>query len=120
MEGEIPFLFFPLSSNTPWLQNHDPSPSGSKMVMSDAEIARLSHADYWDERYSETDPGQQYHEWFRSFDDLMPFFEQNLLKKPASNLKILHLGSGDSVSRLTCLRPSALRSAPSSIPLMAL
>ncbi|SPO00077.1 uncharacterized protein DNG_02929 [Cephalotrichum gorgonifer] len=64
--------------------------------MSDAELERLAHADYWDERYSETGPDKQYHEWFRSFDDLLPFFEQNLLQSPASETRILHLGSGDS------------------------
>ena len=65
--------------------------------MSDAELERLSHADYWDERYGQVGPDQQLHEWFRSFEDLLPFFEQNLLKRPATS-KILHLGSGDSVS----------------------
>ena len=68
------------------------------MAMSEAELERLSHADYWDERYSEVGPDQQVHEWFRSFEDLLPFFQQNLLTRPGSEVKILHLGSGDSVS----------------------
>ena len=68
------------------------------MAMSDADIKRLAHADYWDGRYSETGEGQQYHEWFRSFDDLEAFFEQNLPKRAPEGVRILHLGSGDSVS----------------------
>lgn len=66
--------------------------------MSDSVLERLSHADYWDEQYSEVGPDEQLHEWFRSFDDLLPFFQQNLLARPGSEVKILHLGSGDSVS----------------------
>ena len=68
------------------------------MAMADAEIKRLAHADYWDARYSETGEGQQCHEWFRSFNDLEAFFEQNLPQRPPSDVRVLHLGSGDSVS----------------------
>jgi EEF1A lysine methyltransferase 4 len=68
--------------------------------MTEAEAERLAHASYWDERYSEVGSDGNVHEWFRSFEDLEPFFETNLFKAfPAeSSPKILHLGSGDSVS----------------------
>ena len=70
------------------------------MPMQAAEIGRLAHADYWDERYTEVGPDKQVHEWFRSFDDLRPFFERHLfqVRGPETTPKILHLGSGDSVS----------------------
>lgn len=70
------------------------------MPVSDAELERFSHADYWDERYLEAGPGEQVHEWLSSFDDLVPFFNQNLLRIPPAGgrILILHLGSGDSVS----------------------
>lgn len=63
----------------------------------------LSHSEYWDERYSKSDGAAPTHEWFRSFSDLEPFFQKNLFEvdrlKPSDNLRILHLGSGDSVRR---------------------
>ncbi|KAH7175934.1 S-adenosyl-L-methionine-dependent methyltransferase [Dactylonectria macrodidyma] len=61
----------------------------------------LSHSEYWDERYSKSDGATPTHEWFRSFADLEPFFQKNLLgadgHKSSDNPLILHLGSGDSV-----------------------
>ena len=76
--------------------------------MSDAELERLAHPDYWDEQYARVGPDQQLHGWFRSFEDLLPLFEQNLFKRLLES-KILHLGSGDSVS---C--PYGHKSIPSS------
>ncbi|KAI4864092.1 S-adenosyl-L-methionine-dependent methyltransferase [Hypoxylon rubiginosum] len=66
--------------------------------MADEELRRLTHADYWDERYSKVGPDQQLHEWFRSFGDLEEFFDRNLfqLRAPETAPSILHLGSGDS------------------------
>jgi hypothetical protein len=61
----------------------------------------LSHAEYWDERYSKSDGTAPTHEWFRSFDDLEQFFQKNFFQidglKSSDNPLILHLGSGDSV-----------------------
>jgi len=66
--------------------------------MSDAETKRLAHAEYWDGRYAEVGPDEQVHEWFRSFNDLEPFFARHLfqVRGPETAPKILHLGSGDS------------------------
>lgn len=71
--------------------------------------AALSHAEYWDERYSQAQPDGDsdtpMHEWFRSFGDLEEFFQKYLLqfpgRKPDDDPSILHLGSGDSVSYFT-------------------
>ena len=70
------------------------------MPMSDAETKRLALAEYWDERYANVGPDQQVHEWFRSFNDLESFFARHLfqVRGPETAPKILHLGSGDSVS----------------------
>ena len=61
----------------------------------------LSHAKYWDERYSQSDGSVPTHEWFRSFSTLEPFFASNLIDSegftPQDEPFILHLGSGDSV-----------------------
>jgi hypothetical protein len=69
--------------------------------MNDQEVERLAHPEFWDERYSTAETDAPTHEWFRTFDDLLPFFEANLFapRGPSTNPKILHLGSGDSVSR---------------------
>jgi len=64
----------------------------------------LSKPEYWDEHYSKSDGDIPTHEWFRSFADLREFFRRNLFEAPgcsaADDPVILHLGSGDSVSRL--------------------
>lgn len=65
------------------------------------EGAALGHASFWDERYSKAgDSTEPTHEWFRDFASLEPFFEKHLFatRKPDAKPKILHLGSGDSVS----------------------
>jgi hypothetical protein len=66
----------------------------------DKELERLAEPSYWDTRYAETQPGKQLHEWFRSYGDLEPFLAHYLFQLyPAkSRPRILHLGSGDSVS----------------------
>ena len=60
----------------------------------------LSHARYWDERYSQSDGLSPTHEWFRSFSALESFFASNLIDSngftPQDEPFILHLGSGDS------------------------
>lgn len=68
----------------------------------DQENKRLAYADYWDDRYTETEDGQL-HEWFRSFNDLDEFFTRHLydVYPSATVPRILHLGSGDSVRALS-------------------
>lgn len=66
----------------------------------DSENMRLACAEYWDDRYAETDnENEQLHEWFRSFKDLDEFFGRHLYEAftPCAAPYILHLGSGDSV-----------------------
>lgn len=69
----------------------------------------LSRPEYWDERYSQatkadgdSETEMPTHEWFRSFGDLEEFFQKHLFQslgcRPEDNPRILHLGSGDSVS----------------------
>ncbi|KAL8999119.1 MAG: hypothetical protein Q9169_002007 [Polycauliona sp. 2 TL-2023] len=66
--------------------------------MSDAEAKRLAHSEYWDDRYAEVGSDKRVYEWFRSFNDLEPFFDRHLfqVRGPETAPKILHLGSGDS------------------------
>ncbi|OAQ96023.1 hypothetical protein LLEC1_03762 [Akanthomyces lecanii] len=68
------------------------------MGQDDEENKRLAFADYWDDRYLETDGDGQLHEWFRSFKDLDQFFARHLYEAhpPSAAPRILHLGSGDS------------------------
>lgn len=74
--------------------------------MTAEEDQALSHADYWDGRYSESksEAQPQLHEWFRGFNELQPFFQKNLFEtpnvRPEDNPLILHLGSGDSVRHI--------------------
>lgn len=69
--------------------------------MSEQELERLAHPEFWDERYAvgATSADEPTHEWFRTFDELLPFLEPHLLvpRSPSTNPKIIHLGSGDSV-----------------------
>jgi EEF1A lysine methyltransferase 4 len=68
-------------------------------MASDENVA-LSRAEYWDERYSKSDGDNPTHEWFRSYSALEPFFAKHLFPvwAPESAPKLVHLGSGDSVS----------------------
>jgi hypothetical protein len=60
----------------------------------------LSTFEYWDKRYAQADGENATHEWFRSFSALLPFLQSNLFDaRPVDQKpKILHFGSGDSVS----------------------
>lgn len=60
----------------------------------------LSTSEYWDLRYAQADGENATHEWFRSFSTLLPFLQSNLFdaRPVEQNPKILHFGSGDSVS----------------------
>jgi hypothetical protein len=60
----------------------------------------LSTSEYWDKRYAQADGENATHEWFRSFSALLPFLQSNLFDaRPVDQKpKILHFGSGDSVS----------------------
>ena len=79
-------------------------PKASAMSANSAELERLAHPEYWNERYAEVGPDEQVHEWFRSFNDLKPFFDQHIFQArgPETSPRILHLGSGDSVSSSAC------------------
>lgn len=68
---------------------------------SDEEGKALATSEFWNERYDKADGDNPTHEWFRSYASLKPFFETHLFdqKPPSSNPRIVHLGSGDSVSR---------------------
>lgn len=68
-------------------------------MASEEELLELIEPGYWDNRYDGTLPGEQLHEWFRSFADLEDFLNTSLLQaySAESNPRILHLGSGDSV-----------------------
>lgn len=51
---------------------------GTKIHVSDTKTKRLASSEYWDERYAEVRSAKQVHEWFRTFDDLEPFFGRHL------------------------------------------
>lgn len=72
--------------------------------MTIAEDQQLGLSEYWDSRYATSNNNDPTHEWFRSFSQVLPFLQKNLLKQPGRTAqddpRILHLGSGDSVSRL--------------------
>ncbi|KAH7259345.1 S-adenosyl-L-methionine-dependent methyltransferase [Fusarium redolens] len=69
--------------------------------MTIAEDQQLGLSEYWDSRYATSNNNDPTHEWFRSFSQVLPFLQKNLLEQPGrtaqDNPKILHLGSGDSV-----------------------
>lgn len=73
-------------------------------MMSDQDIERLAHPEFWDERYATAEDSAPTHEWFRTFAELLPFLQPKLFnaRPPATNPKILHLGSGDSVRLPWC------------------
>ncbi|KAH8174771.1 methyltransferase domain-containing protein [Sarocladium implicatum] len=68
--------------------------------MSDKELEQLARPEFWDERYAAatTEASTPTHEWFRTFDELLPFLEPHLFeaRAPSTDPKIVHLGSGDS------------------------
>ncbi|KAK4213135.1 S-adenosyl-L-methionine-dependent methyltransferase [Rhypophila decipiens] len=63
---------------------------------------QFGHAEYWDERYKDSDGSAPTHEWLLSFVDLEPFLKTNLFDVPGLRSQddphplVLHLGSGDS------------------------
>lgn len=70
---------------------------------SDDENELLAHPEFWDARYSNAPEGEGHaptHEWFRTYQDLELFFRKHLVewRAPETNPRIVHLGSGDSVS----------------------
>ncbi len=72
-------------------------------MFKDEELKELAHPKYWDERYrseqktaQDGTPDLDSYEWFRSFKQLRPFFEDNL-SPPSSECHTLHLGCGNSV-----------------------
>ena len=76
-------------------------------MSSDSEARALGHASFWDERYANVTSSTEdtpSHEWFRGFDALQEFFGRNLFdggegrKGKGKDARVLHLGSGDSVS----------------------
>jgi len=75
-------------------------------IVKDEKIEPLTTPEFWNERYSHHDNEENNdkpsHEWFRTFTALKPFFEKNLFSisddRDRRCMKILHLGSGDSVS----------------------
>ena len=62
-------------------------------------LEALGTPEYWDRRYDKSDGKTATHEWFRTFSALEPFFAKRLFEPfpSASNPRLLHLGSGDSV-----------------------
>jgi hypothetical protein len=71
------------------------------MPSSEEEAQALGHSEFWDARYKKADGDKPTHEWFRAFGELEPFFEKYLFQARGQEGKkgrILHLGSGDSVS----------------------
>lgn len=63
-------------------------------------MTELSEPEFWNERYNKSDGENPTHEWFKTFAALEPYFEKHLFAaRPAAvNPRIMHLGSGDSVS----------------------
>lgn len=67
-------------------------------TISEGDQKALSTQQHWDSRYAGgREDGLGEHEWFRSFKDLRPFLIKHL-PSPAVRPRILHLGSGTSVS----------------------
>ncbi len=79
-------------------------------MVKDEELKELAHSEYWDQRYAlakrETEDGSTTitsFEWFRTFENLRPFFERHL-PAASSGCYILHLGCGNSVSLASLFR----------------
>lgn len=66
--------------------------------MNDEEVEKLVYPEFWDQRYIHSAGDEPTHEWYRTFEDLAPFFVKLYeAYGPETNPKLLHLGSGDSV-----------------------
>ena len=73
------------------------------MPSSEEEAQALGHSEFWDKRYKKAEGDKPTHEWFRAFGELEPFFKKHLFQgrgEEGKQGRILHLGSGDSVSSL--------------------
>lgn len=71
------------------------------MVSSEEEAQALGFSEFWDDRYKKAEGDKPTHEWFRAFSELEPFFDKHLFQgrgEEGKKGRILHLGSGDSVS----------------------
>lgn len=66
----------------------------------DADRGDIALPEYWDKRYANEKPGDPTHEWFLNYKELASFLEKKLFsaRPPQSSPRILHLGSGKSVS----------------------
>lgn len=60
-------------------------------------LEELAHPEYWDKRYSADDADAKVYDWLRRFDTIKPFLTKHL-PAPDASPRILHLGSGNSVS----------------------
>lgn len=60
-------------------------------------LEELAHPEYWDKRYSADDDDAKVYDWLRRFDTIKPFLTK-YLPPPRAGPRILHLGSGNSVS----------------------
>jgi hypothetical protein len=76
------------------------------------DLEELAHPEYWDQRYAsakkeskEDGASIASFEWFRTFDNLRPFFEKHL-PAACSACSILHLGCGNSVSLASTHAPT--------------
>lgn len=82
-------------------------------------MTELSDPDFWNERYTRSDGENPTHEWFKTFAALEPYFEKHLFAaRPAdASPRIMHLGSGDSVSAPSPFRSQlpAFRCSPSHV-----
>lgn len=65
-----------------------------------SEAEALATPEFWNERYTKSDGSNPTHEWFRTFAALEPYFQKHLFSQraPETSPRIMHLGSGDSVS----------------------
>jgi len=61
-------------------------------------LKELAHPEYWDKRYSADDDDAKVYDWLRRFDTIRPFLTKYLPPPSDNGPKILHLGSGNSVS----------------------
>lgn len=63
------------------------------MSLSAERNEQFSQKSYWEARYSSTDPNEQDFDWFKTYTDLQPLFDQLI---PDRSSRILMLGCGNS------------------------
>lgn len=67
-------------------------------MSSKESLEELTHAEYWDKRYTDKAESEPNYDWLRSFETIKPFFQKHLPKpEEAQQLSILQLGCGNSV-----------------------